>query len=185
MEFKNTTTTTETNTGDQMYTGLGYLPMSQSGDTSRKQLRRDKKENFYGDHYEEWATNFAQNYMAALNTDQLGFFYSKDSTMTFVQKTLNETKEVVTNEVNHSGAEDIYTHLQMFRTLQDFNVSLFRVQPCSDRKSIFFIMEGTLSPGEGQSCKFSMTVTLNKVHMRSIGEYRSPQFIDNQYFCIE
>jgi len=182
MEFENTnpTPTTEINTGDQMYTGLGYLPMSQPEDTSRKQLRRDKKENFYGDHYEEWATNFAQNYMTALNTDQLGFFYSKDSTMTFVQKTLNET-----NEVNHSGAEDIFTHLQMFRELQGFEVSLFRVQPCSDRKSIFFIMEGTLSPGEGQSCKFSMTVTLNKGHMRPIGEYRSPQFIDNQYFCIE
>lgn len=196
MDIDRTTTQPTTNAFEggtvlptNQFDGLGELPSLVGGELnplltvpvgpprpSKKVRREEKQQAFYQKHFQQWGTDFAQQYLQNLLSPNLGHFYDTSSMLTFVQGG---------NVANLSSAETIYAHFQMFQSLKEFHVDVLQVQPCVDYRSIFVSLTGRLVPREGAECGFHTTMNLSKgPAMKQIGEYKTPNYINNQSFVL-
>ena len=168
-----------------------YPPQQAVGAKPKKQPKVDKsvyKQSKLEENCVEWANKFCQAYMIYLNQENVHLFYKKDSKLTYMDIKSNQGGITYTKG-NYVGPEAIATHLQIFRCLSNYQVSVFEAQPGGDKKSIEVYMMGTLTPTGGYPKNFTMALTLGKATNQTIplpdGELKTPQYIHNQFFTLQ
>lgn len=168
-----------------------YPQQQAAGAKPKKQPKVDKsvyKQSKLEENCVEWANKFCQAYMMYLNQENVHLFYKKDSRLTYMDVKSNEGGITYTKG-EYVGPEAIATHLQIFRCLSNYQVSVFEVQPAGDKKSIEVYMMGKLTPSGGYPKNFTMALTLGKATNQTIplpdGELKTPQYIHNQFFTLQ
>ena len=159
----------------------------------KKVREAEKRANFYlgmgqgstQPRYLDWATRFAHQYLHNFNTDNLHLFYDTGSTFTFIN-----TLDTPSSIVYHTGGEDIYTYLQLFRGLKQIHLDKngLQIQPMTDHHSITLTLELNIEHHNGSMCHVITTLILQtlpgKKTRRQIGDYQACQYIQNQFFTI-
>ena len=145
----------------------------------KNQKEEDKRKKFYLERFENWGTQFYQAYLMNINHPQLSMFYNPESMLTFIQGS---------NQANFQGQEQIMSHMGMFQSLTGYELQVFQIQPCSDNRSVYIILSGTLTPTGSPPVSFHTTMVLGKGEKKTLevgGQpYTTPQYIHNQTFVI-
>ena len=162
---------------------------------SKKEREAEKRSNFYlgipeGENrprFQVWGERMAHSYLTHFNTDYLHKFYEPGSVLSFINNLVPDGQVT-----NLQGSDNIYSHLQAFRSLKCIHLNSLVVQPKTDHHSILVTMNINIEPPEGDMCSVVTTLILEKLPgkktRRVIGEadahYEACQYIANQTFMI-